>query len=205
VLSVALLIFIATIVVSLVALYASPALVDRLAFRPYFAQRRGHYHTIITHGFVHADLVHLIFNMMTFWFFAFMLEDRIGGAAFGVLYFGSLALAVSTTFLKHRNDPDYATVGASGAISAVLFAAIVYFPSMKLFILPFPVPIPAPVFAVGYVAYSWYATGGGRYSGGPGGRRINHDAHLIGALVGLLFVLVTDPGAYSLLLQIVFG
>jgi len=154
---------------------------------------------------VHADLVHLIFNMMTFWFFAFMLEGRIGGPAFGVLYFGSLALAVSTTFLKHRNDPDYATVGASGAISAVLFAAIVYFPSMKLFILPFPFPIPAPVFAVGYVAYSWYATGGGRYSGGPGGRRINHDAHLIGALVGLLFVLVTDPGAYTQLLRTVFG
>jgi membrane associated rhomboid family serine protease len=204
-LSIALLIFVATIVVSLFALYASPKLIDRLAFRPYFLQRRGHYHTIITHGFVHADLVHLIFNMMTFWFFAFMLEGRIGGPAFGVLYFGSLALAVSTTFLKHRNDPDYATVGASGAISAVLFAAIVYFPSMKLFILPFPFPIPAPVFAVGYVAYSWYATGGGRYSGGPGGRRINHDAHLIGALVGLLFVLVTDPGAYTQLLRTVFG
>ena len=203
--SIALLIFIATIVVSLVALYASQKLIDRLAFRPYFVQRRGQYYTVITHGFVHADLMHLIFNMMTFWFFAFMLEGRVGGVAFGALYFGSLALAVSTTFLKHRNDPDYATVGASGAIAAVLFAAIVYFPTMKLFILPFPFPIPAPVFAVGYVAYSWYATGGGRFSGGPGGRRVNHDAHLIGALVGLLFVLLTDPGAYTQLLRTVFG
>jgi len=203
--SIALLIFIATIVVSLVALYVSPTLIDRLAFRPYFVQRRGQYYTVITHGFVHADLMHLIFNMMTFWFFAFMLEGRVGGVAFGALYFGSLALAVSTTFLKHRNDPDYATVGASGAIAAVLFAAIVYFPTMKLFILPFPFPIPAPVFAVGYVAYSWYATGGGRFSGGPGGRRVNHDAHLIGALVGLLFVLLTDPGAYTQLLRTVFG
>ena len=74
--------------------------------------------------------MHLIFNMMTFWFFAFMLERRIGGAAFGVLYFVGLVLAISTTYFKHRNDPDYGSVGASGAIAAVLFAAIVYFPTM---------------------------------------------------------------------------
>jgi membrane associated rhomboid family serine protease len=187
-----------------VALYVSPALIDRLAFRPYYASR-GQYHTAITHGFVHGDLMHLIFNMMTFWFFAFMLERRIGGAAFGVLYFVGLVLAISTTYFKHRNDPGYGSVGASGAISAVLFAAIVYFPTMTLFILPFPFPIPAPVFAVLYVAYSWYATGGGRFSGGPGGRRINHDAHLIGALVGLAFVLVTDPQAYTALWRVVSG
>lgn len=202
--SVALLIFIATIVVSLVALYVAPSLIDRLAFRPYYASR-GQFYTAVTHGFVHGDLLHLIFNMMTFWFFAFMLEGRIGGAAFGVLYFVGLVLAISTTWFKHRNDPGYGSVGASGAISAVLFAAIVYFPTMSLFILPFPFPIPAPVFAVLYVAYSWYATGGGRFSGGAGGRRINHDAHLIGALVGLLFVLLTDPGAYTQLRQVVFG
>ncbi len=202
--SVALLLFVVTIVVSLVALYVSPALIDRLAFRPYFTSRKGHYHTVITHGFVHGDLMHLIFNMMTFYFFAFMLEDRIGSAAFGALYFLGLVLAVSTTYFKHRDDPGYGSVGASGAISAVLFAAIVYFPTMSLFILPIPVPIPAPLFAVMYVGYSWYATGGGRFSGGPGGQRINHDAHLIGALVGLVFVLVTDPGAYTELRRVVF-
>jgi membrane associated rhomboid family serine protease len=203
--SIALLIFATTIVVSLVALYAAPQLLERLVFRPYEARRRGTYYTVITHGFVHGDLMHLIFNMMTFWFFAFLLERRIGGIAFGVLYFGSLVLAVSTTYLKHRNDPQYATLGASGAIAAVLFAAIVYFPSMKLFILPFPFPIPAPLFAVAYVAYSWYATGGGRLSRGLAGQKINHDAHLIGALVGLVFVLVTDPGAYTQLLRTLFG
>jgi membrane associated rhomboid family serine protease len=202
--SVALVIFVVTIVVSLVALYVKPSLVERLAFRPYYASR-GQYHTAITHGFVHGDLMHLIFNMMTFWFFAFMLERRIGGAAFGALYFIGLVGAISTTYLKHRNDPGYGSVGASGAISAVLFAAIVYFPTMSLFILPFPFPIPAPLFAVMYVGYSWYATGGGRFSGGPGGRRINHDAHLIGALVGLVIVLVTDPQAYTQLWRVVFG
>ena len=82
--SIALLIFVATIVVSLVALYAAPQLMDRLIFRPYDTQRRGVYYTVITHGFVHGDLMHLIFNMMTFWFFAFLLERRIGGVAFGL-------------------------------------------------------------------------------------------------------------------------
>lgn len=202
--SVALVIFVLTIVVSLVALYVTPSLVERLAFRPYYASR-GQYHTAITHGFVHGDLMHLVFNMMTFWFFAFMLERRIGGAAFGALYFIGLVGAISTTYFKHRNDPAYGSVGASGAISAVLFAAIVYFPTMSLFILPFPFPIPAPLFAVLYVGYSWYATGGGRFSGGPGGRRINHDAHLVGALIGLVFVLVTDPRAYTQLQRVVFG
>jgi membrane associated rhomboid family serine protease len=203
--SIALLILVTTIGVSLLALYAAPQLIDRLIFRPYYVKRRGELHTWITHGFVHGDLMHLIFNMMTFWFFAFMLERRIGGIAFAALYFGSLVLAVSTTYFKHRNDPQYATLGASGAIAAVLFAAIVYFPTMSLFIIPIPVPIPAPLFAVAYVAYSWYATGGGKLSGGPGGRRLNHDAHLLGAVLGLVFVLLTDPGAYRDLLRVVLG
>ena len=73
-----------------------------------------------------------------------------------------------------------------GAISAVLFAAIVYFPEMKLFIIPIPVPIPAPLFAVGYVAYSWWSA---RQARG----RINHDAHLGGALFGVVFVMLSDP------------
>jgi membrane associated rhomboid family serine protease len=94
------------------------------------------------------------------------------------------------TYFKHRNDPQYASLGASGAISAVLFAAIVYFPWMKLFIIPIPVPIPAPLFAVGYVAYTWYSA---RQARG----RINHDAHLGGALFGVLFVMLTDPAAFG--------
>ena len=106
---------------------------------------------------------------------------------FAVLYFLGLVVSDLGTYFKHRNDPQYASLGASGAISAVLFAAIVYFPWMKLFIIPIPLPIPAPLFAVGYVAYSWWSA---RQARG----RINHDAHLGGALFGLVFVLLTDPG-----------
>lgn len=192
--SIALIIFVATIVASLAGLYAAPQVIERSLFRPYWFTRRKQYETIVTSGFVHADLPHLLFNMVTFYFFAFPLERQIGPAKFAVLYFLGLVLSELGTWRKHRNDPQYASLGASGAISAVLFASIVYFPWQQLFIIPIPVPIPAPLFAIGYVAYSWYSA---RHPRG----RINHDAHLGGAVFGLAFVLLTDPAAYSNLLR----
>jgi membrane associated rhomboid family serine protease len=188
-LSTALLVFAATIVASLLALYVAPGLLERCVFRPYWLVRKRQYDTLVTSGFVHGDLPHLLFNMFTFWFFAFPLERRIGSAAFAVLYFSSLVLSDVGTYFKHRSDPQYASLGASGAITAVLFAYIVYYPSASLLILPIPFPIPAPLFAVLYVAYSWYASRHAR-------DRINHDAHLGGALYGLVFVLLTDPAAF---------
>jgi membrane associated rhomboid family serine protease len=186
----ALLILIVTLVASLAGLYGSPSIIERSLFRPYWFLRRRQYETIITSGFVHADLGHLLFNLITFYFFAFQLQGQIGGARFTALYLVGLVVSDLGTYFKHRNDTAYASLGASGAISAVLFASIVYFPWQKLLILPIPLPIPAPLFAVGYVAYSWYSA---RHPRG----RINHDAHLGGALAGLAFVLVTDPAAYT--------
>lgn len=192
--SIALVIFAATLVTSLVGLYLKPQVIERCLFRPYWFLRRKQYDTIVTSGFVHADLPHLLFNMLTFWFFAFPLERQIGALRFALLYVLALVVSDLGTYYKHRDDPRYASLGASGAISAVLFAAIVYFPWMKLFVFPIPLPIPAPLFAVGYVAYSWYSA---RQARG----RINHDAHLGGAAFGLLFVLVTDPAAFGQLLR----
>lgn len=196
--SVALVIFVATLAASLAGLFIRPQIIERSVFRPYWFLRKREYDTVVTSGFVHADLPHLIFNMVTFYFFAFPLEERIGPVRFALLYLVALVVSDLGTYLKHRNDPQYASLGASGAISAVLFAAIVYFPWMKLFIIPIPLPIPAPLFAVGYVAYSWYSA---KHSRG----RINHDAHLGGALFGLLFVLVTDPAAFGQLLRWIGG
>jgi membrane associated rhomboid family serine protease len=193
-LSAALFLFVITIVASLIGLYRSPQVIDRSLFRPYWFLRRQQYTTIVTSGFVHADLMHLIFNMMTFYFFAFPLERVIGTVPFLVLYFAGMLISHAGTYFKQRNNPEYACLGASGAISAVLFAAIVYFPDRSLFIIPFPVPIPAPLFAVGYLAYTWYAA---RHPHG----RINHDAHLGGALTGLAFVALTEPQAYGYLLR----
>lgn len=192
--SAALIIFVATIVVSLIGLFSAPRLIDRSLFRPYWLLRKQQYSTVISSGLVHADLMHLIFNMMTFYFFAFPLERYIGTVRFAVLYLAGLLVSHAGTYYKQRNNPEYACLGASGAISAVLFAAIVYFPNQSLFIIPIPVPIPAPLFAVGYLAYTWYAS---RHPHG----RINHDAHLGGALTGLVFVALTDPDAYRDLLR----
>jgi membrane associated rhomboid family serine protease len=159
-------------------------------FRLYWLLRRKQYHTIITSGFVHADLMHLIFNLMTFYFFGFNLERAIGPTAFLVLYFAGLLISHAGTYYKQRNNPEYASLGASGAISAVLFAAILYFPDQSMIIFPIPLPIPAPLFAVGYLAYTYYA------SKNPHGR-VNHDAHLGGAITGLVFVALTEPGVYG--------
>jgi membrane associated rhomboid family serine protease len=196
--SIALLILVATLTASLAGLFLKPQIIERCVFRPYWFLRRRQYDTIVTSGFVHADLPHLIFNMLTFYFFAFPLEQQIGHARFAALYVLGLVVSDLGTYFKHREDPQYGSLGASGAISAVLFAAIVYFPWMKLFIIPIPLPIPAPLFAIGYVAYSWYSARNAR-------GRINHDAHLGGALFGLLFVLVTDPPAFGQLLGWIGG
>ena len=188
----------AIVLTSLVGLFAAPSIIERSLFRPFWLVARKEYSTLITSGFVHADLGHLFFNAFTFWAFALALEREIGTARFVALYFFGLLTSALGTYFKHRGDPDYQCLGASGAILAVLFASVVYFPTNSLFILPIPVPIPAPVFAVSYLAYSFYAS---RHARG----RVNHDAHLVGALAGLAFVALTDSSAFSHALNLVMG
>lgn len=183
---------------SLLALYAQPALLERNIFRPHWLVPRGQYHTLVTSAFLHADLAHLLFNAFTFWAFAFGIERRIGSAGFAALYAFGLLVSDAGTWLKHRNDPAYGTLGASGAILAVLFASIVYFPAASLYIMPIPVPIPAPLFAVGYLAYTYYAS---RQQRG----RINHDAHFSGALAGIAFVALFDAPAFGRLVGYLSG
>lgn len=187
-------VFVVTIALSLLGLFRAPQVIDKCLFRPYYFLRRGQYLTIVSSGFVHADLGHLLFNMFTFYFFAFPMERLFGSTYFVSLYLFGLVVSHGCTYFKHRDNSLYASLGASGAISAVLFAYIVYFPTTTLFIFPIPFPIPAALFAVGYVAYSWWASSQER-------GRINHDAHLCGALSGLVFVLLVHPQAYALLLE----
>ncbi len=187
-------IFVATLALSLLGLFVQPAIIQKSLFRPYWVLRNRDWGTLFASGFVHADLSHLLFNMITFFFFAFPLEARIGTVPFVVLYVLALALSSVYTWWQHNGEPDYATLGASGAIAAVLFAFIVYEPLSSLIIFPIPVPIPAFVFAFLYLGYTYWASKQNR-------GRINHDAHLWGAITGLLFILIYDPGAYSDLLQ----
>lgn len=178
-----------TIVVSLLGLYVAPQIIERSLFRPYWFQRRGDYWTALTSGFVHADLTHLLFNMFTFYSFAFRLERTIGPLRLLALYLFALVLSNLGTFLKQRNNPDYASLGASGAISAVVLAFVVYYPTSSFYFYFVPLPIPATIAAVVCLGATWYLA---RNSRG----RINHDAHLDGALTGLVFVAFTEPSAY---------
>lgn len=186
--------FATTVVASLHGIYRSDAFVQRCLFRPYYFLRRPEYETMFTSGFVHADMGHLLFNMITFWFFAFPLERMLGTFWFLVLYALGLVLSHLCTWQKHKNNPHYASLGASGAISAVLFTYVLYAPFDSLLIFPIPVPIPAWMFAIGYLAYSFYA------ARNPRGR-INHDAHFCGALAGIVFVFITDAGAIPAFFQ----
>jgi membrane associated rhomboid family serine protease len=173
---------------SLLGLFARPALIERNLLRPHGLAQRGDYHTLVTSGFIHADLAHLLLNCFTLWAFGFGLERRLGTTSFVTLYVVGLLASSIATWIVHRRQPGYASLGASGAILAVLFASIVVAPTSSIFILPIPVPIPAPLFALGFLAYSVFAS---RARLG----RVNHDAHIAGAVAGVAYMAVTAPGS----------
>jgi len=177
-----------TIVVSAIGLMSSPRIIERNLLRPYYLRREKRYDTLITKGFVHADGSHLFFNMLSLYFFGPPLEARIGTPKFIALYFIGLLVASLGTYFRRRRDPQYASLGASGAINSVLFAYIVYYPLNNIYLF-FVVKIPAFLFAFLFLGYSYWASKNARDN-------VNHDAHFDGALFGLLFVLVTEPDAW---------
>jgi len=187
-----------TVAVSLLALNGQPQWLERGMLRPYWLLRRQQWGTLISNALLHANVQHLLFNGFTFWAFAFGLERTVGTPRFLALYAFGILVSDAGTWLRQRHNPGYQSLGASGAISAVLFAAIVYAPTSSLFIMPLPVPIPAPWFGLGYLAYCMWAARQGRGN-------INHDAHLSGALAGLVFVALTDAPAWGRALRQVLG
>jgi membrane associated rhomboid family serine protease len=194
---IALVIFVVTIAVSLIG-FKSPQVIARTILRPYRMFREREYERLITSGFVHANGWHLAMNMITFYFFGFGLERRMGSVKFLLLYLIALVLSDIGTSLKHRNDPNFASLGASGAILGVMFAAIIYAPTSSIILFPIPVPIPAWLYAVAFLGYSYYRS---RQSDGD---FINHDAHISGALTGLAFVGLTDPRAFQYAIHSIF-
>ncbi|NBB86926.1 MAG: rhomboid family intramembrane serine protease [Bacteroidetes bacterium] len=188
---VTLLLLIINTVVSLVALTSRPELIDRFAFKPVRVLQEQEYYRLFTAGLVHVDGTHLLFNMITLYFFGPWLEGLLGPVRFLILYVGSDLAAQALSLVMHQRNPTYAAVGASGAISGVLFGFCLYEP-FRLLYLFFAIPIPAVVFAVGFVALSIYAmqNRGPEETGG-----LAHEAHLGGALGGLALTIFMDPGA----------
>jgi membrane associated rhomboid family serine protease len=193
----AFLIFIVTIGLSLLTLFRKPELLDTLMLRPYEAVHERKWWQVITSGFVHGDMMHLMFNMLTFFFFAFALEQYIGSLRFLIIYFGSMILADISSILKNKNNPNYASLGASGAIAGVMFGFILFNPTATLSLLILPIPIPAPIFAVLYLAYSYF-------SGRKQFDNVNHEAHLWGAVAGLILTIILEPRAVPYFIDQVF-
>ncbi|MBR3526194.1 MAG: rhomboid family intramembrane serine protease [Bacteroidales bacterium] len=166
-----------------------------LKFNAWAVWNRRQWYRTLSYGLVHANWGHLIFNMLTLYFFGSVVEKYFA-AAFGslrglvlyaVLYVTAIAVSTVADLLKFRNNPDYNAVGASGAVSAVLFASILFEPRMGIYIFFIPIPVPGYIFAPLYLLYCWYMA-----------RRnidnIGHSAHFWGAVYGLIFPLVCRPG-----------
>ena len=175
-----------TVVISMVAL-SNQKVMDRLIFwTP--AMQRGQYDRFITHGFVHADGPHLLFNMITLFFFGNIIESFYRqffyDMGFVLFYLGGLVFAILPSYFKHRNDARWASLGASCAVSAVLFAYILFKPWDLIFV--FFIPVPAIIFAILYVGYSIW-------SGKRGNSNINHSAHLWGAAYGVVMTIILEP------------
>lgn len=180
-------IIIITVIVSIYA-WQSRAFFERLIFwSP--AIRRGQIDRFVTHGFIHADAMHLLFNMFTLYFFGRIIErfyiSKFGSLGFVAFYVLAIIAAIIPTFLKHKNNPNYASLGASGAVSAVLFAFILFAPWETIYLFAV-VPIPAILFAIAYTAYSIYADKRGTGN-------INHSAHLYGAVFGVIATIAIEP------------
>lgn len=174
------------------------ALLERMILWPPAVERRKQYDRLLGYGFVHADWMHLLFNMITLYSFGAYVErnfaQQIGVIGFVLFYLSAIVVSILPTYITHRRDPNYRSLGASGGVSAVLFAFILFDPWSTLVIFPIPVPIPAFIFAFLYVGYSIWMDRRGRDN-------VNHSAHLWGAGYGVLFTLLMEPRVFTHFMQ----
>ncbi|MDR2013663.1 MAG: rhomboid family intramembrane serine protease [Rhodanobacter sp.] len=189
---VTLLIIVATCVVSFKA-FSDARLIDRMILWPPAITNRGEYWRLFTCGLIHADGPHLFFNMFTLYFFGGYMEhfyDRdIGAIGFLLFYAGGLAVSCLPSYLRHKTDYHYRSLGASGAVSAVLFAYILLRPWSRILIFG-AIPMPAIVYAALYLAYTIYMDR-------QRTDHINHSAHLWGAIYGVVVTMLIDPRVLS--------
>ncbi len=185
-----------TVIVSWMA-FKNRALADRLILWPPAVDRKRQYDRLVTYGFIHADLAHLAFNMITLFFFGGLIEmkmQQVTGSflTYPLFYLVALAVSILPSYLKNQKNPNYLSLGASGAVSAVLFAFILLKP-WNLILVMF-IPAPAILYAVFYVGYSIWMDK-------KGGDNVNHSAHLAGAAFGVMFMLFMEPQVLNTFLE----
>lgn len=197
--SLTLIIIIATVAMSLAA-NNNHELYSKWLFNPYQVTQRKEWHRLITHAFTHdkQNIFHLIFNMYVLYSFGEAVESFLSYSMgsktivyFLIIYFGGILSAVVPALLKHKDNYGYNSVGASGAVSSILFSAIAFMPlkgGIGILFLPFS--LPPIVFGALYIAYEIYMNK-------RGGTNIAHDAHIGGAVFGFLFTLLLVPGVFS--------
>lgn len=192
-----------TVITSLMA-FNNQKLMSDLMFNPYVIHNRKQYYRFISAGFIHADYFHLFFNLYALYLFGTIVESAfeiifsgLGIALYIALYFSALVMSATFSFYKHKENPGYNALGASGAVAAVMFASIIIYPSQKLMIMPIPFFIPSYIVGPLYLAYSYYMSNRGMDN-------IGHDAHFFGALWGILFVVLLWRDAISNFIQQIF-
>ena len=163
-------------------------------FSPSDVSAGRNYQGMVLSHFAHADVTHLLFNMVTLYSFGPVVEFNLGARGMLLIYASAGILSTLVVYFLHRADPGYRALGASDSVTAIIFAAVVLLPGMSVYFFIVPVPIPAPLFAVGYIVLSTYLMR-------RGGGNISHEAHLAGAISGLLLCGLLSPGGFGPLLR----
>lgn len=171
---------------------------NKLLFHAYSVWHRKEWYRMLTYGLVHGGWGHLFFNMLTLFFFGRVVEqyfavafgDVLGIVLYIVLYVSAIAVSTVWDLFKHKDDWNYSAVGASGAVSAILFASILFEPKMGIYIYLIPIPVPGYIFAPLYLLYCWYMAKRNMDN-------IGHTAHFWGAIYGLAFPLICRPDIFS--------
>ena len=192
-----------TVIISIMS-FSNIDLFHKLKFNAYLIKHKKQGYRFFTYAVVHADWMHLIINMYVLYSFGDIVETvlryNFGGQGllyYALLYTGGIIFSTLFDFWKHKNDPYYNAVGASGAVSAVVFASILLNPSGSIFIFPIPFALPSWVFGIVYLIYS-------AYMGKKGVDNIGHNAHFWGAIFGIAYIVVILPGTIQNFFSTVF-
>jgi membrane associated rhomboid family serine protease len=173
------------VIVSLWAWLFKPAL-RGMILNPYRVRHRGELYRLLTAGWVHADLSHLVLNMIMLFYFTERAIPVLGTTRFLVLYISAVVVAFIPTTLRYGNNPAYNSLGASGAVSAVMVSAFLLYPRLTFRVFFLPTPIHGAVIAAAYVGYSlWHSL--------TAGDGVNHDAHFSGAVYGAFLTYLFEP------------